>query len=138
MVSTTQKPAAKSNVDTQWWPLSRCCLPQISPCGIGATCVTLLICEKFWHILHFGSSFPFSGSSAAVCGGTLGGNSMWGSSPLRAHSSLTRCWSSSNVSPAPLCVFCARVVGDTHFNCPGSQGSMMSASSMACNFSCRY
>ena len=42
------------------------------------------------------------------------------------------------MSPLPWCVFCARVVGETHLTFSGEHGSMMPASSMVSMLLYRY
>ena len=76
----------------------------------GAILVTLLIWEKFLQILHFGSLLSVLSSGV---GEDLGGKLKNVLYPLVMHASLTWCCNSSNIKPAPVCAFCARVIGDT-------------------------
>src|ERR1700678_2757432 len=106
----------------------------MSPWGIGATLVILLICAKFWQIRHLVSSGVLSSGVGVV----LGGKSNFGSIPFVIHSSLTLCCSSVSESPLPWCVFCARVVGEMHLMSSGLHGSITPAASIALMLSYRY
>ena len=97
--------------------------------------MTLLIWEKFWQILHFGS---LSSVSSSGVGEDLGGKLKNVLYPLAMHASLTRCCNSSNIRPAPVCAFCASVVGDTHFTSSGEHCSMIFAFSIVSMLSYRY
>ena len=113
------------------WPDNRSCLAQISPCGTGATGITLLISPKSWHKRHFlGDVNAWLVSS----GGGCGGRSNDVGRPCFMHSLLTLCRSSSVDGPVFLCAFCANTNSAMHLTSAGCMGNMMPPSSISLTF----
>lgn len=108
----------------------------MSPCGMGAILVTLLISPKFWHIHHFRVSGSGSTihSSPSACLGASNGLGRFAA----LHSSLMCRHSSSIVRPIPSWALCASVIGARHLTSLGEQGSTAPASISSLIFLCMY